>query len=169
MIERQLAEKQFDFVKEQDKLFITEFTQALEEMGYTCGGEIGSGYCWGKYMLIFRKANVKSKKVAARIYIKEDSIVLRMFFSNVTNHAAYISAMPAHIQNAFTGEYGTCKHCKGDNCRFRKDFEIAGEKYEKCNGTTFEFHSPQLEALPDYLALFKEFYPSSKKNLEVLA
>ncbi|WP_050697822.1 hypothetical protein [Anaeromassilibacillus senegalensis] len=164
MIETHIAEEPFHFIQEKDKIFIIEFTKALEEMGYTYGGEIGSGYCWGKYMLIFRKANVKSKNVVARIYIKDDSIVLRLFFNHVTKHAAYISASPAHIQNAFTGDYGTCKHCKGDSCKFRKDYEIDGVKYEKCNGTTFEFHDPKIENLAYYLALFKEFYPLSKKR-----
>lgn len=163
MIETQIAEKPFHFIQENDKIFIINFTKALEEMGYTYGGEIGSGYCWGKYMLIFRKANVKSKNVVARIYIKDDSIVLRLFFNNVTKHASYISASPAHIRNTFTGDYGTCKHCKGDHCKFRKDYEIDGINYEKCNGTTFTFYHPKTENLSDYLALFKEFYLLSKK------
>ncbi len=163
MIEKHMAEKQFDFIHEQDKIFIIEFTKALEKIGFTYGGEIGSGYCWGKYMLIFRKANVKSKNVVARIYIKEDSIVLRLFLHHVTKHAAFICVSPEHIQTAFTGEYGTCKHCKGDACRFRKDYEIDGVKYEKCNGTTFEFWNPKLENLADYLALFQEFYPLPKR------
>lgn len=163
MIEKHMSEESFHFIQERDRIFIIEFTKALEKMGYTYGGEIGSGYCWGKYMLIFRKAKVKSKNVVARIYIKEDSIVLRLFFNNVTRNAAYISASPEHIKDAFTSDYGTCKHCKGDNCKFRKDYEIDGIKYEKCNGTTFEFHNPEIGNLSDYLALFKEFYPLSKR------
>ena len=163
MIENHISEKQFNFIQERDKIFIIEFTKELEKMGYTYGGEIGSGYCWGKYMLIFRKAGVKSKNVVARIYIKEDSIVLRLFLNYVTKHAAYISAAPEHIQMAFTGDYGTCKHCKGDNCKFRKDYEIGCIKYEKCNGTTFEYHDPKIENLADYLALFKEFYLRSSR------
>ena len=163
MIETDMAEEQFAFVKETDKTFIIEFTKALEKMGYTYGGEIGSGFCWGKYMLIFRKANVKSKNVVARIYIKEDSVVLRLFFNNVTKHATYISTSPEHIQTVFTGDYGKCRHCKGDNCKFRKDYEINGIIYEKCNGTTFEFPNPKAENLTDYLALFQEFYPPSKR------
>lgn len=163
MIERQMAKQQFDFIQETDRLFIIDFTNALEELGYTYGGEIGSGYCWGKYMLIFRKANVKSKNIVARIYIKDDSIVLRLFLNNVTKHAAFISAAPEHIQNAFIAEYGTCKHCKGNHCKFRKDYEISGTAYEKCNGTTFEFPDPKSQYLADYLALFKEFYPLSKR------
>lgn len=163
MIEKQMAEETFNFVQERDKRFIIEFSKALEARGYTYGDEIGSGYCWGKYMLIFRKANVKSKNVVARIYIKEDSIILRLFLNNVTKHAVFISHSPDHIRRAFTGDYGTCKHCKGDQCKFRKDYEIDGVKYEKCNGTTFEFHDPKTDNLADYLALFLEFYPPSRK------
>lgn len=159
MIEKQLAEEQFNFIQEKDKQFIIAFTKALEKMGYTYGGEIGSGYCWGKYMLIFRKANIKSKNVVARIYIRDDSIVLRLFLNKVTKHAPYISAAPDHIKNVFIGEYGNCKHCKGDNCKFRKDYEIGGAVIEKCNGTTFEFPKPTVAYLSDYISLFQEFYP----------
>lgn len=163
MIEKQMAEEQFNFIREGDRNFIVDFTNALERMGYTYGDQIGSGYCWGRFMLIFRKANVKSKNVVARIYIKDDSIVLRLFFNNVTKHAVFISGSPEHIRNAFIGDYGTCKHCKGDSCKFRKDYEIDGVNYEKCNGTTFEFHDPKAEHLDDYIALFKEFYLPSKR------
>ena len=71
--------------------------------------------------------------------------------------------------NIFTGDYGTCKHCKGDNCKFRKDYEIDGIKYEKCNGTTFELQDPKLEYLADYLALFEEFFrgPGSRGTLHL--
>lgn len=159
MIEQQLREQPFGFIRDTDKNFIIAFTKALEERGYTYGDSIGSGFCWGKYMLIFRKANAKTKNVVARIYIREDAIVLRLFLNHVTKHAAYISAAPAHIKDAFMGEYGNCKHCKGDHCRFRKDYEIDGVAMEKCNGTTFEFPAPAVERLPDYINLFTEFYP----------
>lgn len=162
MMEQELMKPKFDFINEHDKQFIIGFTKAMEQLGYTYGDEIGSGFCWGVYMLIFRKANVKSKNVVARIYIREDSIVLRLFFNNVTKHGGYISNAPAVIKNAFVGEYGTCKHCKGDHCKFRKDYEIDGVKFEKCNGTTFEFWSPKTENIPEYLSLFQEFYPAKR-------
>lgn len=162
MIEVQMAEKQFDFLKEKDKLFIIDFTKKLEELGYTYGGEIGSGFCWGRYMLIFRKTNVKSKNVAARIYMKEDGIVLRLFFNTVSKLAVYISGLLSYIKTVFTGDYGNCKHCKGDICKFCKEYEIGGMGYEKCNGTTFEFREPKREDIPDYIELFQEFYPGYK-------
>ena len=158
-IEQQINEEQFDFISKRNKEFIITFTHALESIGYTYGGDIGKGHCWGKYMLVFRRANVSSPKVYARIYIREDSIVLRLFLNNVTKHSAYISTATGHIKNVFIGAHGTCRHCSGDTCKFRKDYEIDGKKYEKCNGTTFEFGEPTVEKLEDYLNLFKEFYP----------
>lgn len=57
------------------------------------------------------------------------------------------------------GEYGTCKHCKGDECKFRKDYQINGISYQKCSGMTFKFNQPTIEKLQDYLSLFNVFYP----------
>lgn len=158
MIEKQIKEKAYDFIRLEDKQFIVQFTHALEEMGYTYNDTIGKGYCWGLYMMIFRKANVKSKNVVARIYIRQDSIALRLFLNNVTKHAAFISTAPAHIKKVFTGNQANCQHCSGDNCRFQKKYEIDQVAYEKCNGSTFTFEHPPVEFLPDYLSLFQEFY-----------
>ncbi|MDE6902543.1 MAG: hypothetical protein K2P22_07355, partial [Lachnospiraceae bacterium] len=162
MIAEQLRESRFDFVSSQDKAFITAFTESLEKLGYTYGGEIGSGVCWGRYMLIFRRANVKSKYVAARIYIRDSSIALRIYCNQVTKHADYIRSAPSLIRDVFTGEYGACTHCRGDQCKFRKIYEIDGKTIEKCNGLTFTFDCPQAADLPEYLALFQEFYRTKK-------
>lgn len=44
-----MAEKQFDFIQEQDKIFMIEFTKVLKKMGDTYGGESAGGCCWGKH------------------------------------------------------------------------------------------------------------------------
>ncbi|MEL7603732.1 MAG: hypothetical protein AAGU77_11325 [Bacillota bacterium] len=162
MIEQLMQEDRFDFMNAADKQFVCEFTHALSALGYTFGNAIGSGYCWGRYMLIFTKAGVKSKKVVARIYLRQNGIALRLFFSDVSRHAAYISAAPDFIRDVFTGPYGDCKHCKGDTCMFRKDYAINGVQYEKCNSLTFGFNEPDMDRLPGYLALFQEFYPAKR-------
>ncbi len=159
MIEQLLSEERFDFITPENKRFIYAFTNALSDMGYTFGDAIGSGFCWGKYMLIFTKANVKAKKVVARIYIREKDLVLRLFFSDVTKHAKYISYAPDFIKEVFTGPYAACKHCKGEQCKFQKTYDIEGVHYKKCNGRTFEFILPDINRLDDYIGLFKEFYP----------
>lgn len=66
MIEQQLNARTFDFITAADKGLIVAFTKALEDLGDTYGGSIGSGFCLGRYMLVFRKADVKSRNVAAR-------------------------------------------------------------------------------------------------------
>lgn len=158
-----LTEPQFDFIAPADKDFIRTWDAAMTRLGYDCGGKIGSGYCWGRYMLIYTKTGAKSKNVYARVYIREHEIALRLFLNDVDRHRTFIEQAPAHIQEVFTGDHGKCKHChneKGGNCRFRKTYTIFGRQIEKCNGYTFEFPAPTLERLPDYLALFGEFFPA---------
>lgn len=157
MIEQLLQEDRFNFINSDDKQFICEFTKVLADMGYTCSNTIGNGFCWGKYMIIYTKENVKSRKVAARIYIRENDIVLRMFFNNVSKHSEYIVNTPDYIKNVFIGSYGKCRHCK-DSCKFRKVYSIDGINYEKCNGKTFEFYKPNISKISQYTELFKQFY-----------
>ncbi len=159
MIEKFLPEERFDFITPENKRFICAFTNALSDLGYTFGDAIGSGFCWGRYMLIFTKANVKAKKAVARIYIRDKDLVLRLFFSGVTKHAKYISQAPDFIKEVFVGPHAACKHCKGDRCKFQKTYDIDEIHYEKCNGRTFEFPRPDISRLDDYIRLFKEFYP----------
>ena len=44
-----LKEERFAFISDKNKDFIVEFTKALNEFRYDFGGEIGDGYCWGRY------------------------------------------------------------------------------------------------------------------------
>lgn len=157
MLKDQIILPEYDFIRDTDKDFIIAFTDELNKLGFYEDG-FSNGFCWGRYMLIYRKSGVKSKNVYARIYVREKSICLRMFFNDVTRKGEYIKNTPDYIRDAFTGDFGTCKHCKGDNCKFRKDYEIDGVKYEKCNGYTFEFNDPTIEKLPAYIDLFKVFY-----------
>lgn len=153
-----IQDQSFDYIGAENKEFISAFDTEMEKCGYSAGNIIGNGYCWGRHMLIYTKVGVKSPVVAARIYLRDGSISLRLFLTDVTKHGKYFENTPDFIKSVFTGEYGKCKHCKGDNCKFRKDYEIDGVKYEKCNGYTFEFYSPDINRLSDYIALFKEFY-----------
>ena len=164
-MEELLKEDKFSFISSRDKSFIQAFNTEMTLRGYTFGDRIGSGYCWGKYMLIYTKVGVKSKKVYARIYIQEDCIVLRLFLNDIDRHRNYIENTPAYIRQVFTGEHARCQHCHNDKegiCRFRKTYTLENRMIEKCNGITFEFHDPDLKKLPDYLSLFKEFYPLKK-------
>lgn len=158
-----LSEERFDIISHFDKAFITAFDSEIKKLGYDFGGGIGSGYCWGRYMIIYEKTGVKSKNVIARIYIREDSIVLRLFFNQVDKHSIYIENTPGYIKDVFTGDYGNCSCSpKKENCHMRKNYTIDSKTIEKCSGVVFEFWNPTVEKLPDYIDLLKEFYPAAK-------
>ena len=158
-----LDEARFDCITAADKAFILAFDEAIAPLGYDFGGGIGDGYCWGKYMVIYSQTGAKSKKVIARIFIKDSGIVLRLFFNNVDKHAEYIENAPPHIKEVFTGSRGDCScNPKKENCRMRKAYAIDGRQFEKCSGVVFEFRNPTAERNADYIGLLREFYPLKK-------
>lgn len=89
-----LKEIRFDFVSETDTGFIDEFDAGMRKLGYGFGDSIGSGYCWGVYMLIYRKSGVKSEKVFASIYIRDTGLLLRLFLNAVDKHCSYVETVP---------------------------------------------------------------------------
>lgn len=161
-----LNQGRFDFISKRDKGFILAFNDEMTRLGYGFGDQIGSGYCWGKYMIIYTRAGAKSKKVFARIYIRDESIALRFFLNDIEKHREYVENAPSHIKDVFVGDFGDCKHChneKDGRCRFRKTYTLDSRLIEKCNGSTFEFRNPSIRQVPDYMALFAEFYPKKKR------
>jgi len=157
-VEELLQEKRFDAVSPSDKLFITSFDKAMSEFGYDFGGIIGSGYSWSKFMIIYGKTGTKSRPCAARIYISENEIALRLFLNKIDARRQYIEAAPHHIKEAFTGPYSDCRQCK-TKCT-PKEYTIDGRLMQKCD--PFWFDKPSMEKLPDYVNLLSEFFP--KKN-----
>lgn len=158
-----LLEDRFSIITNTHKDFIKVFDREIESLGYDFGGGIGDGYCWGRYMIIYAKTGVKNKTVIARIYIREDGIVLRLFLNNIGKHCAYIQNAPEHIKDVFTDSLGSCScNPQKENCRMRKTYVIEGQTIEKCSGMAFEFLDPTMEKLPDYINLLKEFYPVKK-------
>ena len=161
-----LNENRFDYMTDNDKAFVLAFNDEMKRLGYDFGGEIGSGFCWGKYMIVYRKLGVKSKKVFARIYMRDASIVLRLFFSKIDEHREYIENAPPYIKQVFTGDSANCNHCDNERvgrCRFRKVYTLEERKIEKCNGNTLRFEKPEISRIVDYIDLFTEFYPNHKK------
>jgi hypothetical protein len=162
-----LDEPRFDYVSTTDKAFVQAFDNEMTRLGYTHGGAIGDGFCWGRHMLIYRKQGVKSQTVYARVYLREADIVLRLFFNNIDKQRTHIEQATEHIKQVFTGPFGDCHHChneKDGQCRFRKTYSIDDVFIEKCNGNTFWFFKPMQEKLPDYINLFTAFYPPRKRN-----
>ena len=157
-----LSEERFDFVSAENKAFMLAFDNEMSKLGYGFGGKIGDGYCWGRYMVIYRKLGVKSETVYARLYLREKEIVLRLFFNQIDKHRGFIEKAPDHIKYVFTGPRGDCDHChndKGGVCKFRKSYTLENRLIEKCNGIVFEFFGPELSKMGDYVSLFTEFYP----------
>lgn len=166
-----LSDERFSFIKEEDKNFINIFNDYMNRLGYDFGDTIGSGFCWGKYMLIYSKTGVKTKKVVSRIYIRDQSIVLRLFLNNIDAHRNYIETAPDYIQEPFLNDFGRCNYCKNDKeskCRFRKSYTLKGELVDKCNGITFEFWNTEVRKIPEYLKLLMEFYPAKVNLNEIL-
>lgn len=162
-MEEIMLENRFKIISDSDKAFINSFDKEIQKLGYDFGGGIGDGYCWGKHMIIYAKIGVKNKNVVARIFIRENGIVLRLYFNNIDKHRAYIENAPAHIKGVFTGNHGNCScNPKKENCRTRKTYIIDDIPIEKCSGVVFEFYNPTTEKLPDYINLLKEFYPVKK-------
>jgi len=160
-----LSEERFHIVSEADKAFIVAFDEEIGKFEYDFGGSIGGGICWGKYMVIYSKKGAKNKNIVARIYIRENDIVLRLFINNVDKHRAFIEKAPEHIKAVFTGDHGNCScNPKKENCRARKTYAIDGRKIEKCSGIVFEFRNPTIAKLPDYVDLLAEFYPPKKSE-----
>jgi hypothetical protein len=161
-----MSEKRFDIISDDDKTFIIAFSDKIEQLGYHFGGGIGEGYGWGKFMIIYPKAGVKGKKVAARIFIGDTGvIVLRLYFNNVDKHRNYIERSNEHIKAVFIGEHGNCNcNPKKVGCRARKTYTIDGKLIEKCGGVVFEFLHPTMENLADYIDLLNEFYPIKAKK-----
>jgi hypothetical protein len=161
-----LEDQSYKFITPDNKQFIQGFDDEMTRLGYDCSGKIRDGYCWGRYMLIYRKSGVKTPTVYTRIYIRETSVVLRLFLNGINKHRQFIEQAPAYIKEVFTSEYGNCQHChneKDERCQFRKTYTIEDRYIEKCNSYTFEFHEPTLQRIPDYLALFTKFFPSRQK------
>ncbi|MCI8331928.1 MAG: hypothetical protein HFE78_03810 [Clostridiales bacterium] len=163
-MEELLLENRFSMISDSDKDFIIQFDKEIRCLGYDFGGHIGDGYCWGKYMIIYAKTGIKAKKVAARIFIRMDCIIVRLFLNNIDKHRSYIENTPAHIKEVFTNDHGNCTcEPKKEHCRMRKSYVINDQLIEKCGGTVFEFWNPSVEKLPDYMNLLKEFYPIKSK------
>lgn len=160
-----LSEGRFDFISADNKAFMHAFDDEMSKLGYGFGGKISDGFCWGRYMVLYRKTGVKSETVYVRIYIRETDIVLRLFLNQIDKHHDYIENAPAYIKEVFSGPRGDCEHChneKGGACRFRKTYNIENRLIEKCNGIVFEFFEPDVSRLRDYVALFTEFFPLKK-------
>jgi hypothetical protein len=161
-----LSEPRFRIISKADKAFITAFDKEMVKLGCGFGGSIGKGDHNGRFMIAYSLTAVPSKKVMARIFIRDNEIVLKLILSDVEKHSSYIENAAAHIKDVFTGEHGDCAACNSriEACRMRKIYTIDGMQKVKCSEKIFLFQQPAIEKLPDYIDLLAEFYPNKNRN-----
>jgi hypothetical protein len=75
----------YECISEQDKDFIAVFNDAMISAGYENNG-IQPYVVFGKYKIEYYKPGTKTKKYLARVYIRDDGIVLRLYFSDIDRH-----------------------------------------------------------------------------------
>lgn len=152
----------------EDCAFTLAFDEAMRQEGYTSDG-IQPYVCWGKYVISYYRAGVKTKRYVARFYLRSDGMVFRMYFSDIDTHANVIERLPEDIKASFFSEYGRCKHCDSKagktpgRCMHRKTYSLEGKQLEMCDGLVFLFSNHSLEAVQQYIELLRLFYPPKKQ------
>ncbi|MCL2456959.1 MAG: hypothetical protein FWD19_05365 [Defluviitaleaceae bacterium] len=156
-----LTDDKYNFVGKKDTDFIVAFDDYMIANGYKNNG-IQAYYVFGKYKIEYYKTK---NKYVARIYFRDDGIVLRLYFSNIEKHKNYIENAPEFIKKPFVDDSHKCKkpNCKGmmlnDKCRFRKTYTIDGMSHVKCASESFMYHELEAENASEYVALLDTFYP----------
>ena len=176
-LEKLLKEERFDFVSEDNKTFILEFTKQIKPMGYDFDGSIGTGFERGNYQIIYSLNGIKgSRSISCRIFLRDEgifvsfgkefkftkSIVLRLYFSNINKHINYIENAPMNIKEQFINDSGLCKYCT-EQCYKRKVFTINGKETAKC-ADVFEYINPNIEEIKDFIGILKEFYEKKRDS-----
>jgi len=165
-----LEYEKYDFLSENEKRFIVAFSDELAKIGYANDG-IQDYVVFGKYKIEYYKAGVKTKKVIARIYIRDGDekiaarwggnglgIVLRLYFTNIDKHRTYIEDAPDFIKTPFIDSHSVCRGCKG-KCNRRKLYMIDNKSYVKCTDSAFMFIEPNINDVLEYVTLLTKFYP----------
>ena len=123
-----MEQEKFNSVLHNNKKFLIAFDEEMAKLGYEIY-EVTDAYNWAKnwvkakYMINYKKIGVKTKKLVAHVFIKEDGLFLRLFAlkngfkclntrekerSVIAPHRAYIENAPAHIKKLFTIKNSDC-------------------------------------------------------------
>lgn len=152
----------------EDRDFILALDAAMRREGYTSDG-IQPYVCWGKYVISYYRAGVKTKRYVARIYLRSNGLLFRMYFSDIDRHADAIERLPDDIKAAFLSDCGRCRRCSSKtndsqgNCTHRKTYSLDGIRHEMCDGLVFLFEKHSVQSIPQYIELLQMFYPRKKK------
>ena len=109
-----LENPKYECIDEQNKSFIVAFNDAMIAAGYE-NNDIQPYIVFGKYKIEYYKSGTKTKKYIARVYIRDDGIILRLYFSDIDKHRDYIEKAPDFIKKPFIDNSHDCKmpDCKG--------------------------------------------------------
>ncbi len=164
-----LIDRLYDFVSSGDKEFIVAFDRAMKKAGYENNG-IQPYFVFGKYKIEYFRPGNKTNKYVARIYFRDDGIVLRLYFSNIDKHRSYIEAAPDFLKKPFIDGSHKCKKpdCNGmpgknGICRYQKVYKIDGVPYVSCAETSFCYYHMKAENAECYVELLCAFYPGKKR------
>ena len=150
-------------MNEQDLAFIAAFDEAMHAAGYVRYKLHDNAY-WNSF-IAYIKPGAKTPKIIARIYLHDDSNVLRVYASNVDRRRAYLESAPAFIQQPFSDDSDICKPCKGmhipnGNCRYQKTYTLHGKTHVKCAEQSFRYTNLDAKNAQYYVGLVAAFYPS---------
>ena len=169
-MENLLSDTIYSFVSQEDKDFIITFNEAMIKAGYE-NNDIQPYVVFGKYKIEYYKPGNKTKKYIARIYFREDEIVLRLYFSDIDKHRDYLENAPDFIKKPFVDDSHKCKmpDCKGmitkGKCRYRKTYTLDGANRIKCSEQSFLFYNMESKNASQYVELLTIFYPVKKRML----
>jgi hypothetical protein len=163
-----LSDGKYSFISQQDKDFILAFDNSMIEAGYA-NNDIQPYVVFGKYKIEYYKPGTKTKKYIARIYFRDDGIVLRLYLSNIDKHSVYIENAPDFIQEPFVSDAHNCKkpNCKGmitnGKCRYIKTYTLKNAPHIKCAEQAFIYYGLDVKDVAQYIELLVTFYPIKQR------
>jgi hypothetical protein len=162
-----LTDDIYNFISQKDKDFIIAFNECMIKAGYENNG-IQPYVVFGKYKIEYYKPGSKTKKYIARIYIRDNETVLRLYFSNIDKRRACIEKSPDFIKKPFVDDSHLCKpNCKGmitnGKCRYQKTYTLDGVPFVKCAEQSFMYYSMDANNASKYVELLAAFYPVKKQ------
>ena len=162
-----LSNEIYNFISLKEKDFIIAFDNAMTTNGYA-NNAIQPYVVFGKYKIEYYNPAVKTKKYIARIYLRDEGAVLRLYFSSIDKHRDYIESAADFIKKPFVDDSHKCNspNCKGmitnGKCRYMKRYMLFDTHYLKCAEQSFMFYEMEAKNASSYVELLTAFYPIKK-------
>jgi len=154
-INETLSKRGIESIADPDKAFLLAFDVSMGELGYDFTTVIGKGTSSEPVIINYSKCGTHNSS-AARIFISEGKVILKLLPKKLTPHFNYIASAPAHIKSIYTTHHDNCLSCPAQ-CRTYKKYSVDGKFIQKCH--PHKDLEPSMKYLPDYINLFLEFFP----------